>query len=434
MLFRVNAQSEVYEAALSTLGVPYVLRGGERFFDRPEIREARLLLRGAARSGDADEALAESVRVVLASVGWHAESPPAGGTAREKWESLAALVSLADDVSAAHPDAGLADLVAELDQRADAQHAPTVQGVTLASLHSAKGLEWDAVFLVGLTDTTIPIQHATTEAQIAEERRLLYVGITRARQQLAISWALARSPGQRRGRRPSRFLDGLRPAGSSPVKAKKAAVAPAAEDAELFGRLRVWRKRQAEAQKVPAYVVFSDATLVAIADAAPAEPDRAGPGQRRRARPSSSATPNRSWPSSAVPTRRCSSPRPESEQSDSIRAGPAAFKSIARLCRARIASPTTAARTSRAPADRTGGDPDGDDQRHDAGRHHARSRSRHATYCPIGWHVDGTRLPVVDLAAARVQRPRQSPTSRPPLPPRRSKSAKPAPPPRGAPR
>jgi DNA helicase-2/ATP-dependent DNA helicase PcrA len=269
VLFRVNAQSEVYEAALSGLGVPYVLRGGERFFDRPEIREARLLLRGAARSGDANEALAESVRAVLASVGWHAESPPAGGSAREKWESLAALVSLADDVSAVHPDAGLAELVAELDQRADAQHAPTVQGVTLASLHSAKGLEWDAVFLVGLTDTTIPIQHATTDAQIAEERRLLYVGITRAREQLAISWALARSPGQRRGRRPSRFLDGLRPAGSSPVRVKKASSAPAAEDAELFGRLRVWRKRQAEAQRVPAYVVFSDATLVAIADAAP---------------------------------------------------------------------------------------------------------------------------------------------------------------------
>jgi DNA helicase-2/ATP-dependent DNA helicase PcrA len=270
VLFRVNAQSEVYEAALSAVGVPYVLRGGERFFDRPEIREARLLLRGAARSGDADEALAESVRVVLASVGWHAESPPPGGSAREKWESLAALVSLADDLTAVRPDAGLTELVAELDARADAQHAPTVQGVTLASLHSAKGLEWDAVFLVGLTDTTIPIQHATTEAQIAEERRLLYVGITRAREQLALSWALARSPGQRRGRRPSRFLDGLRPMGTGPVKSKsRKSVAPAAEDAELFGRLRVWRKRQAEAQHVPAYVVFSDATLVAIADAAP---------------------------------------------------------------------------------------------------------------------------------------------------------------------
>ena len=279
VLFRINAQSEVYEQALASVGVPYVLRGGERFFDRPEIREARLLLRGAARGDASGESLPDEVRSVLASVGWHADAPPTGGVARARWESLAALVGLAEDLVAARPQAALADLVAELDQRADAQHAPTVQGVTLASLHSAKGLEWDVVFLVGLTDTTLPIQHATTPAQIAEERRLLYVGITRARERLALSWALARSAGQRRGRRPSRFLDGLRPAGSSAgPKAKQAAGrGRQAEDAELFGRLRAWRKRQAEAQKVPAYVVFSDATLVAISDGQPAS--RAALGQ-----------------------------------------------------------------------------------------------------------------------------------------------------------
>jgi len=272
VLFRVNAQSEVYEQALSAAGVPYVLRGGERFFDRAEIREARLLLRGAARAGqDADEPLPDAVRGVLSALSWYPDNAPPGGAARERWESLAALVTLADDLLAGHPDAHLAELVAELDQRANAQHAPTVQGVTLASLHSAKGLEWDAVFLVGLTDSTLPIQHATTPAQLDEERRLLYVGITRAREQLALSWALARSPGQRRSRRPSRFLDGLRPAGGPrPERPKKKRVAPEAEDAELFGRLRVWRKAQAETQSVPPYVVFSDATLVAIADARPA--------------------------------------------------------------------------------------------------------------------------------------------------------------------
>jgi DNA helicase-2/ATP-dependent DNA helicase PcrA len=276
VLFRVNAQSEVYEQALSAAGVPYVLRGGERFFDRPEIREARLLLRGAARAGDGDpvaeQPLPDAVRAVLTGLSWFPDNAPPGGAARERWESLAALVTLADDLRAAQPDAHLAEFVAELDQRATAQHAPTVQGVTLASLHSAKGLEWDAVFLVGLTDATLPIQHATTPAQLAEERRLLYVGITRARQRLALSWALARSPGQRRGRRPSRFLDGLRPElprRAAPAK-KQRAQRPEAADAELFGRLRVWRSAQAAAQAVPAYVVFSDATLVAIADARPA--------------------------------------------------------------------------------------------------------------------------------------------------------------------
>ena len=342
ILFRVNAQSEVYEQALAEAGVPYILRGGERFFDRPEIREARLLLRGAARAASDGDPLVTEVRTVLSSSGWDPERPPPGGAARERWESLAALLALAeetaeafdraaatagatsggepglaeDDLSrgndasrgidasrgndlsraidpsrandrAAGGDAAsvadldapsmrrvtLADFVAELDQRAAAQHAPTVQGVTLASLHSAKGLEWDAVFLVGLTDSTLPIQHAKTDAQLAEERRLLYVGITRARERLSLSWALARSPGQRRGRRPSRFLDDLRPGGSTPTPAKAArssrAAAPAAEDAELFGRLRAWRRKQADAQGVPAYVVFSDATLVGIADSSP---------------------------------------------------------------------------------------------------------------------------------------------------------------------
>ena len=127
------------------------------------------------------------------------------------------------------------------------------------------------MFLVGLTDSTLPIQHATTPAQLAEERRLLYVGITRARERLALSWALARSPGQRRGRRPSRFLDGLRPDGArGPTRPGHGpGSSPEAGDAELFGRLRAWRKAQAEAQSVPPYVVFSDATLVAIADAHP---------------------------------------------------------------------------------------------------------------------------------------------------------------------
>jgi DNA helicase-2/ATP-dependent DNA helicase PcrA len=274
VLFRVNAQSEVYEQALSQVGVPYVLRGGERFFDRPEIREARLLLRGARAGDEAAEPLSETVRGVLTSLSWYPDQAPPGGAARERWESLAALVTLADDLVAARPDAHLGDLIAELDQRASAQHAPTVQGVTLASLHSAKGLEWDAVFLVGLTDSTLPIQHATTPAQIAEERRLLYVGITRARERLSLSWALARSPGQRRGRRPSRFLDGLRPTAVRGAAVKKPRPKKAeAADAELFGRLRAWRKAQADAQGVPPYVVFSDATLVAIADARPQSRD-----------------------------------------------------------------------------------------------------------------------------------------------------------------
>ena len=83
-------------------------------------------------------------------------------------------------------------------------------GVTLASLHAAKGLEWDAVFLPGLAEGNLPIVHAQTEEAIEEERRLLYVGVTRARERVFLSWSVARSPGGPRSRKPSRFLSGLR--------------------------------------------------------------------------------------------------------------------------------------------------------------------------------------------------------------------------------
>ena len=273
VLFRVNAQSEVYEQALAER--PGAIRPARRRAVLRPTRDPRgavAAARGAARA-EADEAtLPDAVRGVLASLGWHPDDPPPGGAARERWESLAALVSLADDLVALDAQAHLPELVAELDQRATAQHAPTVQGVTLASLHAAKGLEWDVVFLVGLTDGTVPIQRASTADQVAEERRLLYVGMTRARERLGLSWALARSPGQRRSRRPSRFLDGLRPVAFANTPSRRNGnLRPQADDAELFGRLRAWRKRQAEALSVPAYVVFSDATLVAISDSRPSD-------------------------------------------------------------------------------------------------------------------------------------------------------------------
>jgi DNA helicase-2/ATP-dependent DNA helicase PcrA len=153
VLYRVNAQSAAYEAALTDAGVPYLVRGGERFFDRTEVREAILLLRGAGRAADLDapSALGDLVADVLrAGLGWQPDTPPAGaGAARERWESLAALHRLAGDLAVTLPTAGVRELVTELEERASAQHAPSVEGVTLASLHAAKGLEWDAVFLVG---------------------------------------------------------------------------------------------------------------------------------------------------------------------------------------------------------------------------------------------------------------------------------------------
>jgi DNA helicase-2/ATP-dependent DNA helicase PcrA len=304
VLYRINAQSEAYESALAAAGVPYVLRGAERFFERPEVREAVVRLRGAARAGaDADTdgtGLIATVRHVLSGAGFTDRPPEGSGAVRARWESLAALAQLAEDIAAADPRAGLAEFVAELEERAAAQHAPPLEGVTLASLHAAKGLEWDAVFLVGLAEGTLPIIYAETPEQIEEERRLLYVGITRAREHLALSWALSRSPGGSRRRKPSRFLDGLtsgttagsparadrpkRRAGKGPQPCRicarplTAAIerklgrcedCPAELNEELLLALQEWRAGTAGDQKIPTYVVFTDATLQAIAERTP---------------------------------------------------------------------------------------------------------------------------------------------------------------------
>jgi DNA helicase-2/ATP-dependent DNA helicase PcrA len=303
VLYRINAQSEVYEEALTSAGVAFQVRGGEGFFSRQEIRQALVALQRAAERVEAVGAdLPPVIRELLEPLGLTAEEPQ-GVRARERWEALVALVELVEEEVTLRPSLDMRALLAELRQRADARHPPVVQGVTLASLHAAKGLEWDAVFLVGLADGTLPISHALARGadseQVEEERRLLYVGITRARIHLALSWALARTPGGRQGRRPSRFLNGVAPQATSddgPSKPRRqrgvtprcricngtlttpAAImlrrcesCPSDLDDELLAQLKEWRLETSKEMKVPAYVVFTDNTLIAIAETLPTD-------------------------------------------------------------------------------------------------------------------------------------------------------------------
>jgi len=297
ILYRTNAQSARWEEALAAARIPYIVRDDTPFLERPHVREAVTALRLAERAG-ADQPVedvqtqldgvvsirptvsAAVERVLRQRLRWMPEEP-AGDVARARWADLAVLLDIAREHEAAAPDATLADLLADLDAQGLAGERSAGDGVNLLTLHRSKGLEFDAVFVVEVEDRVVPMGHAIRHddrlglrasdprSAVAEESRLLYVGFTRARTHLHVSWAAARGG---RGRPRSRFLKPLLPDAAevptaSPKKARAAAAAADLTDDQrpLFDALKAWRRELADEAGVPAYVVFSDRTLRAIA-------------------------------------------------------------------------------------------------------------------------------------------------------------------------
>lgn len=197
VLYRINAQSTAIEAALDDAGISFVLHGAPRFFELREVKEAIMLLKGASVTTPASEPLFKTVSDVLRSLGWTQHEPETRGAVRDRWESLNALMQLAEQ---AVSGTTLRQFVDDLLDRQASKHDPLREAVTLSTIHAAKGLEWNSVYVVGLSEGILPISYARTETAVDEERRLLYVGITRARARLTLSWS------QQQGRKPSRFL------------------------------------------------------------------------------------------------------------------------------------------------------------------------------------------------------------------------------------
>ena len=201
VLYRVNSQSEPIENALTKFGIEYQVRGGERFFGRKDVQQAVQAIRVEAISNN-EKPVYQAVSDILRSLGWQSQEPNEKGAALEKWQALSALLQIVDEV----PEAvTLSDFAKELEERQRSQHEPQRSAVTLATIHAAKGLEWDHVYLAGASEGYIPISYAKSPTEIAEERRLLYVAVTRAGKELTISWPEAESAGGRT-REPSRFL------------------------------------------------------------------------------------------------------------------------------------------------------------------------------------------------------------------------------------
>ena len=276
VLMRTNGQSQAFEEALGVRGIPVAVAGGKPFFARDDVRTAMSRLRAAAAAATDEGSVGEIVRDVLSGVGWAPEAP-SGQAGSERWSNMNAIVGWADDCQAQT----LPAFVAELDERVAYQVEPDKAGIELATIHAAKGLEWDAVFLVGVAEGLLPISYAKTAAAREEERRLLYVAITRARDLLTVSWARSRGADGRGKRKRSRLLDGIWPeearvgAPKKRARASTRALNQAFEEEaspqaiELFGRLKAWRLEVSRQAGVPPFAVFTDQTLRDIAQAMP---------------------------------------------------------------------------------------------------------------------------------------------------------------------
>ncbi len=287
VLYRINAQSAAFEEVLRRAGIPFRVRGDRAFLDRPEVQHALEQLSQIAKEAPRRDFADHLTDLVTdAAEGTEEERTHRGAIAALGREYLAVAVGrgsvpeFLDFLSASlrgHDDGGL-----------------TADAVDLLTFHRAKGLEWRTVFVTGLERGLVPISHASGDPiALTEERRLLYVALSRAARELHLSWASTRARGERTSNRTaSPYLDEIERAisGESPpppdpevnrrgartARARLARVADtelAMEDRHLYDALVTWRKDTARAADIPAFVVFDNKTLRAVATARPASPD-----------------------------------------------------------------------------------------------------------------------------------------------------------------
>lgn len=256
VIYRANFRSEDFEEAFAAAGIPYQVRDGA-FLNRIA---ARRILAPLQRSSHKD--VADRVRKAAMRDGWMENAPDGlGDQEATRQADFARLVALASEFD----DGTRTGMEFVVDMESRFGNAGGGRGVNLSTYHRAKGLEFEAVFLPRLNEGEMPFKRSKTDAQIAEERRLLYVGITRAKTYLFLTWTME-------GRtKPSRFLLELG------VGAPRRASAPKIDDdiqenepwAAAVTALKSWRLKRSRADEVPAYVVMPDKTLKEIARTLP---------------------------------------------------------------------------------------------------------------------------------------------------------------------
>jgi DNA helicase-2/ATP-dependent DNA helicase PcrA len=232
ILFRTNARSADYEEALSEAGIP---SQGAALMAREGAKQLLKAMRGRP--------LVDVRRVALEQGMLETIPDRLGEREVTRQNDLARLVRLAEEF-----EGTVDEFVASLHERFGT-HAG--RGVHLLTYHRAKGLEFEAVFLPRLEEKELPSKLSKTDDALAEERRLLYVGLTRAKRHLSVTWS----------GKPSRFL--------AELDLRAPAPKPVEPDDPLYETLKEWRLKTAKAEEKPAYVIFHNSTLAEIVRRAP---------------------------------------------------------------------------------------------------------------------------------------------------------------------
>ena len=282
VLVRTNAQAVIIAEVLTKSSVPHRIRGGGDLLRQPEVTQAIGAIR---RAPDLQVALADLEDDVRRST-----DPAAPGVrlSEERAANVRELIRLGHEYQALEPTGSVAAFASWLSSTLRGEDRDGGDAVDVATFHAAKGLEWPIVHLAGLEEGYVPIHHARDDpAALEEERRLLYVALTRARDELHCTWARSRTFGSRSAKRsPSPWLEiiaetvGLGPRrtprreGAAKARATRASLRSGRDDLEpehlaLFEALRAWRRQVAKQADVPAFVVFNDATLAEVATRRP---------------------------------------------------------------------------------------------------------------------------------------------------------------------
>lgn len=203
VLYRNQSQAQLLRKELFQRGIPTVLLGQQKFFDIPEVQRAVRVLRANAAAASLSSNYLDQLRDVLRSLGYTDQKPNHDAQSLSSWLYLDVFMKLAQGRLFSHNYREFTDRLMQL--VAD-NYEPSLDAVTLSTIHAAKGLEWEQVWLISLNEGLLPSVFAKNEAEIAQEQRLLYVALTRAKTNVYISWVkrISSRPASR-----SRFLENL---------------------------------------------------------------------------------------------------------------------------------------------------------------------------------------------------------------------------------